>query len=415
MLGKVISKQPLMELAQELNRESKKPNQRSPRVLYSFPFRIGTERVCLTAWHQVAGAAKWDAQMTVLSGSVGHPFPLNVQSHTTLSLGSVRLPIRFLGSGYACNIHDVMTARWLERNSTKIDLVHGWPLASLRTIRVAKRLGIPFLLERPNTHTAYAYEATAAECEKLGTKLPQGHDHEFNQNILNHEQQEYDNADYLLCPSEFVADTFRERGFSNERLLRHHYGFDEKRFTPGQQDATQDRGLVMLYVGVCEPRKGLHYAIEAWLKSVAHIRGKFIVCGAFVPGYAEKLKPMLDHPSIEVLGHRKDIPELMRGSDLFILSSVEEGSALVTYEAKGAGCVLVVSDGAGAVCSHLKDAMVHQMRDVGALTEHINRLDQDRLLLQRLRVTSLASSCQLCWNVAGKRLAQLYSTTFRTF
>ena len=380
-----------------------------PRVLYSFPFRIGAERICATAGYQVAGAAKAGSRMIVLCGSLGRDFPTNVRTRSTLAVGPIRLPIRYLGNSRACRLHDWITARWLERHAEEIDLVHGWPLSSLRTIRAAKRLGIPFLLERPNAHTAYAYEATATECRHVGIGLPEGHDHEFNQDFLDQEQQEYDETDFLICPSEFVAQTFRDRGFTNERLLRHHYGFDERRFLPGQQNAAQNRGLVMIYVGVCEPRKGLHYALQAWLESGAHQRGKFIVCGTFVPGYAEKLQSMLDHPSIEILGHRTDVADLMRESDLFVLSSVEEGSALVTYEAKAAGCVLLVSNGAGAVCEHMKDAMVHPMRDVHTLAAHIKQLDQDRSLIEALRRTSLAKCGSLSWDHAGVRLAKIYS------
>ena len=64
----------------------------------------------------------------------------------------------------------------------------------------------------------------------------------------------------------------------------------------------------MLFVGGCAPRKGLHYALEAWLRSPASNTGRFLIAGAFVPGYAEKLAPMLSHRSIEVLGHRSDVP-----------------------------------------------------------------------------------------------------------
>ena len=385
-----------------------------PRVLYSFPFRIGTGGICSTAWYQVDGAARAGAQMTVLCGSVGRSFSPAVRTRPTLSRGRLRLPLRYLGRMGNCRLHDWITAHWLEKHSSEVDLIHGWPLASLRTIRMAKRLGIPFLLERPNAHTRYAYEATAAECKFVEAELPQGHDHDFNQDALDRELCEYDETDYLLCPSDFVAKTFRDRGFRDERLLRHQYGFDSNLFEPGNQDATQDRGLVMIYVGSCEPRKGLHYALRAWLDSGAHHRGKFLVCGTFIPGYAEKLQTMLAHPSVEVLGHQKEIPELMRKGDLFVLPSVEEGSALVTYEAKGAGCVLVVSEGAGAVCQHLADSMVHQIRDVGTLAVHIRTLDRDRYLLQKLRSRSLESRENLSWKVAGTRLAHIYSSVGAT-
>ena len=381
----------------------------SLRVLYSFPFRLGAGRICDTAWHQVAGASMNGTDITVSAGSIGRPFPGHVRVNKTCSLGPLRIPNRVVATSYICRLHDWLTARWLERNSADIDLVHGWPLSSLQTMKVSKRMGIPFLLERPNAHTAYAYEATAEECRAVGLTMPAGHDHQFNQKSLDHEEKEYNECTFLLCPSDFVVTTFKDRGFKSKRILRHHYGFDPEKFKVGQQNSNQDRGLAMIYVGVCEPRKGLHYALEAWLKSDAHQRGTFRICGSFVPGYAEKLKPMLDHASVQVLGHRTDIPELMRESDLFILSSVEEGSALVTYEARGAGCVILVSDGAGAPGEHMENAMIHPMRDVAALISHLNTLEHDRELLERLRDSSISRSKGLTWVSAGNCLAKIYS------
>jgi glycosyltransferase involved in cell wall biosynthesis len=98
----------------------------------------------------------------------------------------------------------------------------------------------------------------------------------------------------------------------------------------------------------------------------------------------------------------------MRQSDLFVLSSVEEGSALVTYEARGSGCVLLVSDASGAVCEHMKNGLVHLSRDVSALTEHIRSLDSDRRLLEKLRMESASDLNRLTWTEAGRRLAEVY-------
>ena len=379
-----------------------------PRVLYSFPYRIGHSGICSTAWHQVDGASRGGSQMILLSSSDGSSLTSAVVKHTTLSIGCIRLPLRYLGRLKACGFHDWVTSCWLKKHRNQVDLIHGWPLSSVRTIQVAKRFGIPFLLERPNVHTAQAFETSTIENKIIGIELPPGHDHEFNKISLKRELKEYDEADYILCPSEFVVKSFRDRGFENARLIRHHYGFDESKFIPGQQDAGQQRGLVMLYVGSCEPRKGLHYALRAWFESGAHHRGKFVICGAFIPNYAAKLKTMLDHPSVEVLGLRKDIPDLMRTSDLLVLSSVEEGSALVTYEARASGCVLMVSEAAGAVCTHMLDAMVHGIRDWSALAGQIRLLDEDRTLLRWLRTRSLATVGEVSWSAAGKRLSGIY-------
>jgi glycosyltransferase involved in cell wall biosynthesis len=117
---------------------------------------------------------------------------------------------------------------------------------------------------------------------------------------------------------------------------------------------------------------------------------------------------MLAHPSVEVLGHRSDVPELMRASDALVLPSIEEGSALVTSEALASGCVPVVSDAAGALCQHDVDGLVHRAADVETLTAHLTALHQDASLLARLREGCARTAPQLTWAGAGARLVEVY-------
>src|ERR1043165_8352247 len=98
----------------------------------------------------------------------------------------------------------------------------------------------------------------------------------------------------------------------------------------------------------------------------------------------------------------------MRENDILILPSLEEGSALVTYEARGCGCVLLVSEATGAPCTHTVNALVHKPGDVDALTRHIRTVVDDRALLRRLRESSLRDISELTWSHAAKRLNDLY-------
>jgi glycosyltransferase involved in cell wall biosynthesis len=245
--------------------------------------------------------------------------------------------------------------------------------------------------------------------------LPKGYEHTYDANLLNHELKEFALADFLLCPSDFVKKTFLDEGFPAGKLLRHHYGYDHTRISPGTQSPLDGKPLVMLYAGLCSPRKGLHHALQAWLGSEASKTGRFLVCGEFAEPYRRHLEGMLSQPGVEVLGHRADLPDLMKQADLFILPSIEEGSALVTYEARGAGCVLLVSDAAGAVCEHLIDSMVHHTGDVLELTRQINLLDRDRRLLAELRQHSIDTLEGLSWNAAGKNLANVYMQAIHSY
>lgn len=385
------------------------------RVVYSFPLRLGADRVCYTAWQQVNRVATAGASLLVFSASISRPVAPGVRVFPTLARGKFRLPYRLLGTMRSVAFHDYIVARRIEKLAGQIDIIHAWPLGALETLKAAARLGIPTVLERPNGHTGFAMEVVEKECSRLGITLPRDHEHAYDAKKLHKEEEEYALATRLLCPSDFVMKTFLDKGFPKEQLARHMYGFDEKGFYPSTEPRDLQRGLTMLFVGVCAVRKGVHYALEAWLRSPASKDGTFLIAGEFLSAYQEKLAPMLSHPSVKVLGHRNDVPELMRKSDILVLPTIEEGSALVTSEARGSGCVLLVSDAAGAICKHMENALVHRVGDIEALTQHITLLHEQRAILERFRAASLATVPALTWSAAGRVLLDVYRETIAAY
>jgi glycosyltransferase involved in cell wall biosynthesis len=381
------------------------------RVLYSFPHKLGADRICYTAWQQVDGLARAGADVLVLTGALARPAPGGVKVRTTLARGKLRLPYKVLGSMRTFALHDYIVSREIQKLAGQIDVIHTWPQGAQRTLKTAARLGIPTVLERCNAHTRFSYEVVQKECERLGVALPPGHESAFNEDVLRLEEDEFRLADRLLCPSEFVVQTFLDRGFARARLARHIYGYDEKTYYPDPERRSRGRGLDMLFVGVCAVRKGLHFALQAWLESPAHHDGTFTIAGEFLPDYAAKLAPMLSDPSVRVLGHRNDVPELMRRSDILVLPSLEEGFGLVCTEAMGSGSVPLVSDACTDVCRHMENALVHRAGDVQALRQQITTLYEDRALLERLRTNGLSGLGELTWDAAGRRLLDVYRET----
>jgi glycosyltransferase involved in cell wall biosynthesis len=384
-------------------------------VLYSFPDGVGRPGIGTTAFHQVEGLARQGVDVSLFCTSIHRELPLNVRVVRTLSVGPRRIPHRVLGIERSYRYHDSLVARALARDARDYDVVHCWPRATVRTCEQAHRWGVPCFREVPNTHTAHAFEVVARELEALGLPPPQGHSHTFDQARLAREEQEYAIADALLVPSAYSRETFRERGFQEGKLLLHRYGYEPERFSPRvEAQGEAERPFTALFVGSCEPRKGLHHALRAWRDSGAAERGRFIICGSFSPEYRAVLGELLDHRSIELRGFVADPSELMRASDVFVLPSVEEGSALVTYEAQACGCVLAVSRAAGARCRDGIEGLVHEPGDVATLTDHLRRLDTDPELLQRLRAASIAQSKDLTWSAAATELAEIYSGSLAT-
>jgi glycosyltransferase involved in cell wall biosynthesis len=379
-------------------------------LLYSFPDALGRPGIGTTAFNQVREVAAQGVDITLYCTSLQAELPPNVRVVQTLSIAGRRVPHRMLGIERSYRYHDLRVALALRRLGSSVDVIHTWPKATIHTCRAAHRCGIPCLREVPNTHTGHAFEVVAREIETLGMAPIRGHSHTFSADVLAREVREYETADALLVPSEYSRRTFLERGVPSEKLVLHSYGYDAGRFfAPGDARRPEGRPFTAVFVGRCEPRKGLHHALRAWLDSGACEGGRFIICGSFAPGYREVIEPLLAHPSVELHGFVSDPSVLMRESDVFVFPSIEEGSALVTYEAQACGCVPVISEATGARCRDGVDGYVHPPGDVGMLTEQLRRLHQDPGLLARLRTAMLARTDDLTWEAAAEELVRIYT------
>jgi glycosyltransferase involved in cell wall biosynthesis len=382
--------------------------ERPLRVLYSFPDAVGKPGIGTTAYHQIQGVIDQGVELTLYCTSVERPVTGARRVVTTLAPAGRRIPHRALGRERAYRFHDRRVALALRRLRSETDVVHCWPGAVEATARAARRLRIRSVREVINTHTGWGFERVARETAALGMELPEGHSHSFDPRKLAREEAEFRAVDLLSAQSEFSKGTFVERGFQPGRFAIHQNGFDRDRFYPDQAERDPHRPLTAIFVGRAEPRKGLHHALRAWLGSGLAERGRFVICGDFVPGYREALGELLEDPSIEASGYVDDVGALMRAADLFVLPSVEEGSALVTYEAQASGCVPLVSDATGARCEHGRQGLVHPAGDSDALREHFSLLDRDRELLARLRAATIESIPSLTWEKGAEELVAVY-------
>ena len=161
-----------------------------------------------------------------------------------------------------------------------------------------------------------------------------------------------------------------------------------------------------IFVGRCEPRKGLHYAsgrgsTPTQLKGVASV-----ICRIPRAGLREVLVPLLAHPSVEVHGFVPDPAALMRDSDVFVLPSVEEGSALVRSSTKPADAYRSFR-GRRRACRDGIDGLVHAPGDVATLTDQLTRVPQNR---DSERLVVPASPGQTTsWSAAGEEFAGIYA------
>jgi glycosyltransferase involved in cell wall biosynthesis len=219
----------------------------------------------------------------------------------------------------------------------------------------------------------------------------------------------YELADHVFCPSELVARSMVTAGVPESKLLRTSYGWSPERVDSSAAigGPPSSRPFTALFLGTVCLRKGAHLLAAAWRD--AAIDGRLRLVGALAPEFAGEREHALDGRGVERLGHRRDVAALLREADVFAFPTLEEGSALVVYEAAAAGLAIVTTPmGAGGVLRAGVDAVVLDPLDHDAWVATLRELAADGARRAELGRSARARVADFTWrDVARRRLAML--------
>lgn len=158
-------------------------------------------------------------------------------------------------------------------------------------------------------------------------------------------------ADLLIANSQKTKDFLVEGGVCEEKIQVIYNGVDLTKFDPEQVKGRikilkeelkiKKDELVLTTIGQIYPRKGHEYLLKAFAQVVSEIpKVRLLVVGQDPTDdqrYCHKLysyiKDLNLNDKVNLLGYRKDIPEILALTDLFVLPSLEEPFGRVLIEA----------------------------------------------------------------------------------
>ncbi len=272
---------------------------------------------------------------------------------------------------------DWIAARHLA--SGRYDLFHSWSGDCLQSLRVAKKMGIPSIVEIPTWHR---------DRGKVGDRLPPAASETpktWKENLLQTRErfiEEYDLADMLFVLSQKAADTFRVQGFAEDKLYYLPRGVDVERFKPGPRPPI----FRAIFSGALIERKGIHHLLEAWHRLDLKDAELWLVGSVH-----DEAKPHLKkywRDNINVVGFKRDVENYLSQGTVHVFPSQCEGSAKVVYEAAACGLPQITTREAGDVVNNGVEGIIIQPGNVGELAAAILELYRHPETVERMSIAA---------------------------
>jgi len=196
------------------------------------------------------------------------------------------------------------------------------------------------------------------------------------------EWQEWEAADLIVCGSQFVKDAVLKEKGGADKCVVVPYGVNIARSITSngswKKSGNQNK-LKVLTVGSVNLRKGAPYTME--IAKLCRDTANFRMVGSIevAPSAERELRTYVD-----LVGRvpRSEIDQHYVWADVFLLPSICEGSATVTYEALAAGLPVLCTPNTGSIVEDGVEGFIVPIRDVNAFSEKIDTLSSDRNLLK---------------------------------
>jgi len=233
-----------------------------------------------------------------------------------------------------------------------------------------------YICERSSSHIVYQNNILSEEYKEYMNKK-----FKINPWFIERELEEYENANIILVPSNFVKKTFDKFNINKTKVLN--FGANTKNFFKNTDIKKSEKYFDILFIGQISLRKGLHYLIDAFHK-FKHPNKRLHIVGSHTPDkdfFEDKIKS----DKIIYYGHvdHLKLNKIINESHVFVLPSIEEGFATVILQAIAAGCPVIVSENTGAseFVENNNCGYSVPVRESGAITDKLEILAENKNLL----------------------------------
>jgi glycosyltransferase involved in cell wall biosynthesis len=302
---------------------------------------------------------------------------------------------------------DRVASRFLE--SGRYDFFHSWSGDCLQSLRVAKKKRIPSLIEIPTWHRDRATGKVGQPA--VDPTVPPSPFKKWKTSLLLDRErfiEEYALTDLIVVLSEKAAETFRSRGFPDDKLFYLPRGVDIDRFRPGERPPK----FRAIFSGALIERKGIHHVLEAW--SRLDLKNAELWLLGSVHDEAKPYLEKFGRDNVRVIGFKRDLENYLNQGSIYVFPSQWEGSAKTVYEAAASGLPAITTKEAGDVIRDGIEGILVRPGDVNAIAAAIDHFYKNPDIVERMsRAARQRVVENFTWDHYRERLLLAYETAIK--
>lgn len=228
-------------------------------------------------------------------------------------------------------------------------------------------------------------------------------------------------ADKVISVSNATAEWLvTRRKVPRDKVMIIPYGVNLEIFKPNTNDAMrkelhiEPNHVVIGQVSRLNEQKGHQYLIDAAPQIISqnkNVRFVLVGDGPLQHNIKQQIRDKGLVEYFELLGFRRDVPELLRTFDIFTLPSLYEGLPNVVLEAMASGLPVVATpvDGTKEAVVHNKTGLLVPEKEPGPLADALIKLVQDPQLAEKMGLAGRKRvEEKFSLNVQVSRFEELY-------
>ncbi len=361
------------------------------KVIYTINANVGGGGIGNTAYYGVKALEKYGYLEKVICRDVkGEEIPKEKVKRIPVLIN--KSPVYFLVNIY----FDLMASLYID----EADAFYGWNGMQLYSMKKAKRKGAKLICNASSAHVLTHNRLNQEEFRRFGIKK-RGIDPITVKRTL----KEYELSDVIVPASEFVYQSMIKNGVSQNKLKLLPFGVDINRFKPAHKK--EHNKFIAMYVGFVSVLKGVQYLLEAWdMLNLKH--AELRLYGKVRHDFNRIYKKYSNRKDIKFMGHVSPIEKEYQKADIFVFPSIQEGSALVTYEAMASSLPIITTFNSGSVARDSIDGFIIPIRDPRSIAAKIQYLYDNPKERAKMGRNARKRAEKFTWEKYGERLIKVF-------